>query len=231
MSACRCSSQSCSSAEAKSMRRKRVSHWTSREKASKRSSAAGSRSTQISVPSGPIGAATSRAWPPSPKVQSIAVSPGCGSSRSMSSPARTGTCARVMSRRMAKALRDPDDLAIQALLVLLPAGAVPDLDVVEVADHDDLLRDARMLEQRRGECHPAGRVELDVERVAREIAREGAPLAAHRVQVAEEALGPCLEGVRGPDGHAGLERLRENHSTREGGTEFRRHVEPVLRVE
>src|SRR3954465_4105893 len=204
MSACRCSSQSCSSAEAKSMRRKRVSHWTSREKASKRSSAAGSRSTQISVPSGPIGAATSRAWPPSPKVQSIAVSPGCGSSRSISSPARTGTCARVMSSRMAKALCDPDDLAIQALLVLLPAGAVPDLDVVEVADHDDLLRDARMPEERRVECHPAGRVELRVPRVAREVASERTALAADRIQVREEALGPRLERVRRPDRDAGL---------------------------
>src|SRR5690242_18822815 len=186
---------------------------------------------QMSVPSGPIRSATRRAWPPSPKVQSTATSPGRGSSRSISSPARTGTCARVMSRRMAKALRDPDDLAIQRLLVLQPARAVPDLDVVEVADHDDLLRYARMLEQRRVECHPAGRVELDVPRVPREVARERAPLARHRVEVAQEAFGPLLERVRGPDRDAGLERLRENHSTREGGTKFGRHVEPVLRVE
>src|SRR4051794_2430868 len=192
---------------------KRVSQATSREKVSKRSSAAGSRSMQMSVPSGPIRSATRRAWPPSPNVQSIATSPGRGSSRAISSPARTGTCARVMSRRMAKALRDLDDLAIQRLLILQPAAAVPDLDVVEVADHDDLLRDARMLEERPVECHPAGRVELDVPGVAREVAREAAPLAAHRVEVAEEALGPGLEGVRGPDRHAGLERLRENHST------------------
>src|SRR3954454_24089245 len=149
----------------------------------------------------------------------------------MSSPARTGTCARVMSRRMAKALCDPDDLAIQALLVLLPAGAIPDLDVVEVADHDDLLRDARMLEERRVECHPAGRVELDVPRVAREVAREGAALARHRIQVAQKALGPLIERIGRPDRDAGLERLRENHSAREGGTELGRHVEPVLRVE
>src|SRR3954463_11820991 len=213
------------------MRRKRVSQDTSRAEASKRSSAAGSRSTQMSVPSGPIRSATRRAWPPSPKVQAMATSAGWASSRSISSPARTGTCARVMSRRMAKALRDPDDLAIQALLVLLPAGAVPDLDVVEVADHDDLLRDARMLEERRVECHPAGRVELDVPRVAREVAREAAALAGYRIQVREEAVGPLLEGGGCPDRHAGLERLRENHSAREGGTELGRHVEPVLGVE
>src|SRR5204863_2442471 len=139
---------------------------------SKRSSAAGSRSMQMSVPFGPIRSATSRACPPSPNVQSIAVSPGRGSSRSISSPARTGTCVRVMSRRMAKALRDLDDLAIQLLLVRLPAAAVPDLDVVEVADHDDVLLDPRVLEQRRAEREPAGRVEVDVPRVAREVARE-----------------------------------------------------------
>src|SRR3954449_6333871 len=142
------------------MRRKRVSHWTSRAKASKRSSAAGSRSMQISVPSGPSRSATRRAWAPSPKVQSMAVSPGRGSSRSISSPARTGTCVRVMSRRMAKALRDLDDLAIQLLLIRLPAAAVPDLDVVEVAAHHDLLLDPGVLDQGLVDRDAAGRVEL-----------------------------------------------------------------------
>src|SRR4051812_11489148 len=175
--------------------------------------------------------ATSRAWPPSPNVQSTAMSPGCGSSRSISSPARTGTCVRVMSRRMAKALRNPDDLAIERLLRLLPGVAVPDLDVVEVADHDDLLRDARMPQERRVECHPAGRVELRVPRVAREVASERTALAADRIQVREEALGPRLERVRRPDRDAGLERLCQNDSIREGGTELGWDVEPVLGVE
>src|SRR3954471_6949658 len=186
------------------MRMKRVSQVTSRAKLSKRSSAAGSRSTQMSVPLGPIRSATSRACPPSPKVQSMAVSPGRGSSRSISSPARTGTCVRVMSRRMAKALRDLDDLAIQVLLVRLPAGSIPHLDVVEVAHNDDVLLDPRVLEQRLAEGDPAGRVEVDVPRVAREVAREAAALLADRVEVAEEARGPLLERVWGPDRHAGL---------------------------
>src|SRR4051794_6706385 len=151
---------------------KRVSQATSREKVSKRSSAAGSRSMQMSVPLAPIRSATRRAWPPSPKVQSIAISPGRGSSRSISSPARTGTCVRVMSRRMAKALRDLDDLAIQLLLIRLPAGAVPHLDVIEVPDHDDVLLDARVVEQRLAEGHAAGGIEVDVPRVAREVARQ-----------------------------------------------------------
>src|SRR3954468_14886686 len=132
---------------------KRVSQATSRAKLSKRSSAAGSRSMQMSVPLAPMRSATSRAMPPSPKVQSIAVSPGWGSSRSISSPARTGTCVRVMSRRMAKALRDLDDVAIQLLLVRLPAAAVPDLEVVQVADHDDVLLDPRVLQEQLAEGH------------------------------------------------------------------------------
>src|SRR3954463_12148466 len=231
MSAWTCSSQSCSSAAALSMRRKRVSHGTSRAKASKRSSAAGSRSMQMSVPVGPMRSATSRAWPPSPKVQSIAVSPGCGSSRSISSPARTGTWVRVMSRRMAKALRDLDDLAIQLLLVRLPAAAIPDLDVVEIADHDHVLLDPRVLHQRLAEGHAAGRVELHVPRVPREVAREAAALLRDRVEVAEEALGPLLEGLRCPQRHAGLERFRENHSIAEGGPELGGHVQSLLCVE
>src|SRR5205814_1267078 len=88
---------------------------------------------------------------------------------------RTGTCVRVMSRRMAKALRDLDDLAIQLLLVRLPAGAVPDLDVVEVAHDDDVLLDPGVVEQRRTEGHPAGRVEIDVPGVARAVAHFGPP--------------------------------------------------------
>src|SRR3954470_19076124 len=231
MSASTCSSQSSSRAAALSIRMKRVSHGTSRANASKRSSAAGSRSMQMSVPDGPIRSATRRAWPPSPKVQSIAVSPGFGSSRSINSPARTGTCVRVMSRRMAKALRDLDDLAIQLLLVGLPAGAVPDLDVVEVAHHHDLLLDPRVVEQLLPERHAAGRVELHVPGVPREVAREAAALLGDRIEVAEEAVGEGLEGLRRPDRHAGLERLRENHSVGERGAELGGHVQPLLCVE
>src|SRR3954464_3816131 len=171
------------------MRMKRVSQATSREKGSKRSRAAGSRSMQMRVPLGPIRSATSRAWPPSPNVQSIAVSPGRGSSRSINSPARTGTCVRVMSRRMAKALRDLDDLAIQLPLIRLPAASIPHLDVVEVADHHHVLIDCRVLEQRLAEGHPAGRIEVHVPRVAGEVAREAAALPADRLYVAEENLG------------------------------------------
>src|SRR3954471_13806824 len=136
-----------------------------------------------------------------------------------------------MSRRMAKALRDLDDLAIQLLLVRLPAGAIPHLDVVQVAHDDHFLLDPRVLEQRLAEGHAPGRVEVDVPRVPREVAREAAALLADRVEVAEEALGPVLEGGRRPDRDAGLERFRENHSIAEGGPELGGHVQPLLCVE
>src|SRR3954462_15948414 len=150
----------------------------------------------------------------------MAVSPGRGSSRSISSPARTGTWVRVMSRRMAKALRDLDDLAIQFLLIGVPAGAVPDLDVVQVAHDHDFLLDSRVLEQRLPEGHATGRVELHVPGVPREVAREAAALLGDGIEVAEEALCPLLERVGRPDRHAGLEGLRENHSVRERGAEL-----------
>src|SRR5918999_6619300 len=132
------------------MRRKRVSHATSRASCSKCSSASGSRSMQTSVPEEPIRSAIRRAWPPAPKVQSTTISPRAGAVSSISSPARTGTCARVMSRRIAKALRHLPDLGVEGVLLLLPALAPPDLEVVPHADHDDLLLDARVREQRRG---------------------------------------------------------------------------------
>src|SRR4051794_8617656 len=220
MSAWMPSSASSSSPSEKSMRRKRVSQATSAANASKRSSAAGSRSMQTSVPAGPIRSATRRAWPPSPNVQSTAISPGAGSRSSISSPARTGTCARVMSRRMAKALSDPHDLVRQLLLIGLPGLAIPHLEVIEVADHHDLLLDPRVREQRSVQRHAPGRVQLDVERAAREEAGELAPLRADRVQVRQERVRPGVELLGRPDRDAGLEPFRENDARAEVRTEL-----------
>src|SRR5512134_233207 len=113
---------------------------------------------QTSSPAAPSRSATRRAWPPAPKVQSTASDPGAGSSASSSSPARTGTCARVMSstsvtRRaevgcpcrsafLPPALREPPrDLArlrVELGLALGPVLAAPHLDHVEVADQRHL---------------------------------------------------------------------------------------------
>src|SRR5918997_1033066 len=213
------------------MLRKRVSQATSRARSSKCSSASGSRSMHTSVPDGPIRSAIRRAWPPAPKVQSTTVSPGAGAVSSISSPASTGTCARVMSRRMAKALRHLPDLRVERVLLLLPALLRPDLEVVAHAHHHDLLLDARVLEERRRQRHAPARVELDVERVALEVAREPAVVRAHRVERTERALHDRLVRLRGPDRHAGFEVLRENGPTGERRAEPGRNAEPVLRIQ
>src|SRR5918994_7091446 len=101
---------------------------------------------QMSVPVGPMRSAIRRAWPPAPKVQSTTVSPGAGAVRSISSPARTGTCARVMSRRIAKPLRHLPDLRVESVLLLLPALLRPDLEVVAYSHHHDLLLDPGVVE-------------------------------------------------------------------------------------
>src|SRR5215210_1469825 len=145
------------------MRRKRVSQATSRASSSKCSSASGSRSMHTSVPLEPIRSAIRRAWPPAPKVQSTTVSPADGAVSSISSPARTGTCARVMSRMMAKALRHLPDLRVESVLLLLPALLRPDLEMVAHAHHDDLLLDARVRHERRRHGDATARVELDLE--------------------------------------------------------------------
>src|SRR5947209_12463412 len=98
------------------------------------------------------------------------MSPGCGSRMSINSPASTGTCVRVMSRRMAKALRDLCDLVRQCVLVVRVAGAVPDFEVITAADDDDVPADRRVLEQLGVERHPAGRGEVEVVGAAAEEA-------------------------------------------------------------
>src|SRR5215208_985962 len=213
------------------MRRKRVSHATSAASSSKRASAAGSRSMQISVPVEPSRSATRRAWPPAPKVQSTAVSPLLGAVRSISSPASTGTCTGVMSRRIAKALRHLPDFRVQSLLDRAPALGSPYLEVVADAHDHDLLLDRRVREQRPRQGDPATGVQLDLEGVALVEAAELAVLGTHRVQVAERALDDRLVGLRRPDRDAGLWVLGENRPAGEGRAKARRDAEPVLRVQ
>src|SRR5687768_18600246 len=116
-----------------------------------------------SVPVGPIRSATSSACPPDPNVQSTAASPSHGSSRSISSPARTGMWARVISRSIANALRHAEDLRAELVLIGSPALAVPHLDVVVVPRDHDLTVDAGVLDQAGVERDATGRVELGVE--------------------------------------------------------------------
>ena len=95
------------------------------------------------------------------------------------------------------------------------SGRVPRPRCGPDAHHDDLLLDARVLEQRRRSVtRPAESSSISNE-LPREEARELAVLRAHRVEAAEDALDDRLEGLGRPDRDAGLGRLGENHSVRE----------------
>src|SRR3954469_23559590 len=225
------SSCSCSSASAKSARMNRRRHGASPARAAKRSSAAGSRSTAMSSPSGPSRPATRRAWPPPPNVQSTATSPGCGSRSSISSPARTGTWVAVMSSRMAKAAGDVGKLIGEGLVVGAPGGATPDLEAVARAGDDDLLRQLAVLEQEAREADAPRRVELGVERVRGEEAVELARLLRERVQPTERRVHVGVVGLRRPALHAPLDPLREDDTLAQRSPELGRDREPVLRVE
>src|SRR5688572_29333686 len=121
---------------------------------------------QTSVPVGPRRSAIRRAWPPAPKVQSTAVSPGAGAVRSINSPASTGTWVRLMSRRIAKALGHLPDLRIQRLLLRPPPAPPPYLEMVTHAHHHHLALDPGVGEERRRKRHPPGSVEVHLEGVA-----------------------------------------------------------------
>src|SRR5215212_4481530 len=214
------------------MRKKRVWQGTSAASSSKRSSAAGSRSMHTSSPVGPIRFATRRAWPPAPKVQSTATSPGCGSSASISSPARTGTCGRVMSRRMVKVPCDVGHFAGQVALLLLPLLARPQLEPVVGADQDDVLLDPRVREEDGGQRHAAAGVEVHVEGAPGEEARQLLVLGAHRVQLGQELVAEGVEARWREDRDACcVVRLHEDQPVREGRPELCRHVQPVLRIQ
>ena len=103
--------------------------------------------------------------------------PGRGSRASISSPARTGTCVRGMSSRMAKRCGEVRRPLGQVAVVGLPGRAVPELEAVAGAGDDDLAVDRRVLELARGQHHAAGRVQLRVRRVAAEHPLELARLA------------------------------------------------------
>src|ERR1700755_896236 len=141
---------------------KRVSHWTSPASAAKRSSASGSRSTPISVPAGPSLPAISRAWPTPATVASTARAPGRASTRSISSPARTGMCVLVMSRSVAKARCEVGDTGQDVLEILGIATPVPDLQALARAGDHDLLAEAGVVKERGRDHHAVGGIQLGV---------------------------------------------------------------------
>src|ERR1700677_1129109 len=212
---------------------KRTEQATSPASSSKRSAASGSRSIPMNVPSAPRRPAISSAWPPPPNVQSIAVWPGRGSSRSISSPASTGMCVLLMSSRMVDTRGYLCDAAEQRRSMVIPAAPVPQLQAIAHPDDDDLLLQAGVLAEKAGDHDPSGGVELGVLRGAVEEALELVQPRRQRRQLRERALGVALVVLGAPDPDAGLQvdRHRDHHALGQRRAVAGRHREPVLRVE
>src|ERR1700722_5382817 len=179
----------------------RVSHGTSAARAWNRSSAIGSRSTPMRIPAGPIRSAIRRACPPPPTVQSTAISPGRGSTRSISSPASTGIWVVVMSRSVAKARSKVGDTGEDLFKVLAIADAVPDLEALSGAGDHDLLLEAGVVEKRSRDHHAVGGVELGVKRGIEEEALELSRLRLERIEARQGRRRERVVGLRGPDRH------------------------------
>src|SRR5215831_15726782 len=261
MSARRPSAASSSSASAYPLRRKRTAHGSSPASASERASASGSRSIPTSVPAGPRRWASSRAWPPSPKVQSIATWPGRGSSSPSSSSASTGrwpgarlrglallACGgaepgariragrrleRVISRSIVDTRGDLRNATEQRRSVLVPAVPAPQLEPVPGPHDHYLLLQPRVLAQEARHHDPARRVELGLERVAVDEALELAQLPGQRRQLRERAAAVDLIPLRLPDAYARLlvHGHRQHDAVRKRRAVAGRHREAVLCIE
>ena len=124
----------------------------------------GSRSIAISCPSPRRSSASRREWPPAPKVPSTTVSPGWTARSSRTSSASTGTWSAAL---LCKTFGNMICAPFHGRQVDPPRLAVPDLEMVVDARHDDLPPELGALEQRRRHEHPPLLVELDVRRPPR----------------------------------------------------------------
>src|SRR5712691_3291951 len=221
-------SASCSSTRAKSPRRKRVCTDTPRAKRSKYSRAVGSRSIAISFPRPRRSAASSAAWPPAPKVASTTVSPGCTASRRRTSSARTGTWSVALGcKTFGNILRTPFDLC----QVAAPGLAVPDLEPVVDAGHDDFPAELRVPDQGGRKHHAALLVEVGLGRRGEEVAVHLTAFLAERIQRGESRLdesSPILTtvGVEAP-----VEAARDDDTVLEGLPELGGKSETVLVID
>src|SRR5439155_11380497 len=186
----------------------------------------GSRSIAISFPSPRRRAASIDPWPPAPNVQSITVSPGCGSRAASTSSARTGTWSVSVGKTLGNILRAPFDL----VQVRAPLRAVPDLEVVVDARHGHLPADAGAHQERGREHHPPLLVELRRRRPGEEVALHHACLPAERVERADPA-GEPLPVVAGVRVEAAVHPARDDDGRAQMLPQLGRERETVLVVE
>src|SRR5262249_48788491 len=141
---------SCERTTAKLPRSSRV--WTPAclRKRSNAGRTVGSTSIAMSFPSPRRSSASSAACPPAPNVQSTTVSPGRTASSSRTSAARTGTWSVALG---CDAFGSILSALLDLLHLLLPGGAVPDLQMVVDAGDDDVARELRALRGRGRQHH------------------------------------------------------------------------------
>src|SRR5947207_12946024 len=120
---------------------------------------------------------------------------------------------------------------VEAVLLLAPAGAVPDLDRVEVPDQHDLAREAGLVDQGLRKHDPPGRIELGVEGASRVAALKVAIVLVPKGAEPPHLLGEPVPRRCRPDRDAGLLLLGENDSLGQLRPELRRDRQPVLRVQ
>src|SRR2546421_12174031 len=98
----------------------------------------------------------------------------------------------VMSRRMVKTCGELGDTIGGALVLALPGGAIPDLEVVAGAQYGDVAVESGVPDQGAGDHHAPGGVELGVRRRAGEGPPELPVLARERGGALRRAPVPAL---------------------------------------
>src|SRR3712207_3989027 len=120
-----------------------------------------------------MASASSVPWPPAPNVPSTTVMPGSRSSQATTSRPSTGMwgCSwmgRLFRQTLGNTLSTPSELLEGAG----PGLAVPDLQPVPDARHDDVAPQVRVLHQRRRDGHASLAVHLRLGRAAEQVALE-----------------------------------------------------------
>src|SRR6187431_1812786 len=167
----------------------------------------GSRSIAISFPRPWRSAASSREWPPAPKVASTTTSPGWTSSSPRTSSASTGTWSAASVRKtFGNISRAPFDRAQLGR----PGRAVPDLDVVVHPCDDHVLPDPGVLGEGRwdddapllvevGDRRPREDVPFHLPRLTRERVEVGDPGHVRVPALAREDVDVPLDAARKHD--------------------------------
>src|SRR5262245_6863311 len=221
-------SASWSSTTEASPRRKRDCTPAWRLKPSKYGRTVGSRSIAMKRPSPLRSAARIDAWPPDPKVASPTVGLGPTARCPRTSSARSRTCSvSFRCKTLANIFCAPFDL----FPLLLPGGAVADLQVVPHARDDDVPAEPCVLDESGRDHHASLPVELGLGRAREEKALHAAPLLAERIELGEPRLHERVPIVAAIGVEAAVHPAREHDAGRERHAEPGRKREPVLVVD